>query len=445
MTKEGRFPPRVAVVGFGRTGRAVIRFLRAVSPTTNLLVSESGMLSDADREELRNLGVQFEQEQHRASFLRSANLVILSPGVCPTIQPLRRIRELGVPVISELDLAAMTVDPDRIVAVTGTNGKTSTVELISRLLQRAGYNAVTAGNIGTPVVELLIPPARPAIFVVEASSFQLEQSVRFHPHVAVWLNLTPDHLTRHGSMAAYAEAKKRIFAHQRTGDFRIVPPELTGGINQTGIHVELFQAARIPGAGTWPWIAKLPQHMRHNLAAAVTACHAVDPEFQVANADESIVRAVTKLPYRMQALPPIDGVDVINDSKSTNAGSTIAAAATVIRPVVVMLGGREKRGGYDELFTQLRARGDALRELVLFGEAGPAFAEMSAAAGIAPSRLTLADSLPDAVAAALVAAQAGDVILFSPGCSSFDHFRDYLHRGDEFTKLIDDRRGTVPH
>ena len=442
MIFDDRSVRQIAVMGYGRTGQAVVRFLTAVAPATNILVSERGILADADRDRLRCQGVRFEEGEHRPSFLRDADLVILSPGVRPTLPAIDQARKRGTPVISELDLGSMLVDPERIVAVTGTNGKSSTVELISRLLCRAGHRAVVAGNIGTPLVELLTPPVKPEMFVVEASSFQLEQSVRFHPHVAVWLNLTPDHLSRHGSMAAYANAKKRIFAHQRVGDWRIVPPDFAAEMKSAGIHVELFAAAQVPTAGEWQWITNLSDHQRSNLAAAVSACRAVDGDFRLEEADEAIVRDVAGLPYRMQVLEPIGGVEVINDSKSTNAGSTLAAIASMKRPIVLLLGGRQKHGGYDRLFDELRLRGSTLHGLVLFGEAGPEFCEMAAEAGISHPLLECVESLPAAVDVALAVARA---ILFSPGCSSFDHYRDYLQRGAEFSRLIDDRRRTVLH
>ncbi|MBN1858930.1 UDP-N-acetylmuramoyl-L-alanine--D-glutamate ligase [Candidatus Bipolaricaulota bacterium] len=443
MISEERFARRIAVVGYGRTGQAVVRFLNAVAPATHVLVSERTALSKANQDQLRSWGVRFEQGGHRASFLCSADLVILSPGVHPGLPALNQVRDRRIPVISELDLGSMMIEPERIVAVTGTNGKSSTVELISRLLRRAGHQAVVAGNIGTPLVELLIPPVSPWIFVVEASSFQLEQCVRFQPHVAVWLNLTPDHLSRHGSMAAYASAKKRIFALQRAGDWRVVPPDQVAEVREPGIQVESFTASRIPTAGAWRWIDDLPEHQRANLAAAVSACRAVDGDFRLQEADETILRDVARLPYRMQRLEPIGGVEVVNDSKSTNAGSTLAAVSSVKRPVVLLLGGREKHGGYDLLFDDLRTRGDVLHGLVLFGEAGAMFAEMAVDAGIDPVSIRLVQSLSAAVDAALAAARTGDVLLFSPGCSSFDQYRDYLHRGAEFSKLVDRRRRTV--
>lgn len=443
MSAGEKFAQRIAVVGYGRTGRAIVRFLTAVAPSSAVLVSERTRLAKEDQVWLGEQRIRFEQGGHRASFLRSAEWVILSPGVNPKLAALDRLRAQGVAVISELDLGAMMIEPERIVAVTGTNGKSSTVELISGLLRRAGHRAVSAGNIGTPLVEFLIPPVAPEIFVVEASSYQLEQSVRFHPHVAVWLNLTPDHLARHGSMAAYGEAKRRIFAHQQAGDWRIVPPELADDASAPGVHVEVFTPERILGSADWPWVADLPQHMRHNLAAAVSACFAADGRFRLEDTDEATVRDVMRLPYRMQTLQPIGRVDVINDSKSTNAGSTIAAVSSLNRPFVLLLGGREKHGGYDWLFDELRACADALRGLVVFGEAAPMFAEMATAAGIAPPRLTRVDALSSAVDAALDAARPGDVILFSPGCSSFDQFRDFLERGAEFTSLIEHRRRTV--
>ncbi len=440
MTSDGEVTGRVVVVGYGRTGRSVVRYLKIVAPGSTVSVSERTALSEEDRTFLRKQGVAFEQGGHRAEFLDSADLIILSPGVRPTLPVLEPLREQGVPVISELDLAAARLHSKRVIAVTGTNGKTSTVELITRLLCRAGHSAVAAGNIGTPLVERLLPPVEGDVFVVEASSFQLEQCVRFHPHVAVWLNLTPDHLGRHDSMSSYAAAKMRIFAHQQAGDFRIVPSEFDEAVSQPGIHVVRFSASQLADGNGRTWLTQLPAHMRLNLAAAVAACRAMDDSFRLEDEDESIVRDVAALPYRLQPLPPIRGVSIINDSKSTNAGSTIVAVASMDRPVVLMLGGREKHGGYDLLFGELRSRCDRLRGLVVFGEAGPMFAAMASEAGISAKRLRLVEGLSDAVDAALEFAQRGDAILFSPGCSSFDRFRDYLQRGAELTRLIDERR-----
>ena len=443
MILDGKLAQRVVVVGYGRTGRSVVRFLKVFAPESSVSVSERTILPEQDRRFLREQGIGFEQGGHRAEFLGSADLIVLSPGVPATLPVLEPLREQGIPVISELDLAAEEISPRRIIAVTGTNGKTSTVELITRLLCRSGHSAVAAGNIGTPLAERLIPPVEAEVFVVEASSFQLEQCVRFRPHVAVWLNLTPDHLVRHGSMSSYAAAKMKIFAHQQAGDFRIVPSELVEAVSQSGIRVVRFAASQIAGGHGWAWLTRLPTHMRHNLAAAVAACGSMDDSFRLEEEDEAIVRDVAALPYRQQTLPPIRGVQIINDSKSTNAGSAIAAVVSISHPVVLMLGGREKHGGYDRLFDELRTRADRLRGLVVFGEAGQMFAEMASEIGIPAARLRRVAALSEAVDAALELAHSGDTILFSPGCSSFDRFRDYLQRGAEFTALIDERRRTV--
>ncbi len=417
---------RIVVLGFGITGRAVAGFCVRVG--LPVAVSDANRLSDASRTWLRAHGVPYEDGGHTAEWVTSGDAVILSPGVSIDSAVVVAAREAGLLVSSELDLAQSQVPSIPIVAVTGTNGKGTTVTLIDAILRSAGVHTSLGGNIGTPFISLVDRIEGESVVVLEVSSYQLEQSVRFRPTIGVLLNLAPDHLERHRTMSAYAAAKGRLLQFQREDDTAVLPFELRDRFRQGRARRRFYDEPYPNLPAGWE---RLSPHNRRNLAAALTAVDALAPNLDLSGLAIDRVAGAFALPHRMEEVGSVAGIRAIDDSKSTNADAAIAALRSVEGPVVLLLGGRHKRAGYDALAREIRTRD--VRHAVLFGEAAERLAEALAAAGIRPLRAT---DLEAAVTTGLTVARPGDTLLFSPACSSHDAFTDYAARGDAFVRLI---------
>jgi UDP-N-acetylmuramoylalanine--D-glutamate ligase len=422
-------PRRLLVLGFGVTGRAVVNY--AIEHSLSACVSEQGRLSEAQCAWLHERRIPYEQSGHTSRFLPEADAVVLSPGVSMQHPLVSEARRRHVAVISEMDLALSLAPNRQVVAVTGTNGKSSTVEVIGEILRSLKRRAWVAGNIGLPLISIVDRVSETDTLVLEVSSYQLEQSCSFLPHVGVLLNLSPDHLQRHGDMQSYAQAKSKVFVNQRAGDVAILPRALssqfTQGKGRRVFYDELFPQLPAGSDGLHP-------HERANLRAAFAACDAVLGGFRSQDVPMQVIAGTFRLPHRMQQLGRVRDVCVINDSKSTNAASTIAALRSLDASIVLLLGGRHKGAGYDALVDEIAMSG--VREVILFGEAAEALRvefEQSPHPRVVP---VVAGTMQDAVERGMRIAQPGDVLLLSPACSSFDAFSDYAERGDAFSAKI---------
>jgi len=430
----GRSIDRVLVLGFGVTGRAVAASCRARDIFVS--VSDAGRLSDEARGWLDARGIPFEEGGHTERFLPTADALVLSPGVCVDDPVVCAARRRGLLDISELDLAFALTGEIPIVAVTGTNGKGTTVTLIDVLLREIGRSPCVGGNIGTPFVALLDRIPDCDVVVLEVSSFQAEQSRLLRPRVGVLLNLAPDHLDRHGSMAAYAAAKGRLFRLQTERDAAVLPFALRDAFSQGRGRRLYFDA---PPPALPDGAAGLSSHNRANLAAAVTAIAALGLRLESDSVPLAALSEAFHLPHRMQAIGSIDGIRAIDDSKSTNADAAVAALRATDAPTVLLIGGRHKGAGYEALAAEIGRRD--VRAVVLFGEASADFEPLFAST---PATVLRADGLDDAVEEGLAVARAGDVLLFSPACASFDAYRNYAERGDAFARAVRGRPGFVP-
>lgn len=399
----------------------------------------------------------------RRSFVE-ADLVIVSPGVPPSLPDVAAAIAAGVPVVGELAFAAGLLaagaTPERpaplLLAVSGTNGKSTTTHLLGQILGRAGLKTFTGGNLGLPLSDA-VDQGYEAL-AVEVSSYQMELCGDFHPRAAIILNLTPDHLERHGSLDNYAAAKCNMFRRMVPGDWQILPSgdarleRLCDVLPGTRAYLNDWPGVRVssasgpPGPATLTF-AEIPgaraislsgftlpgRHNRENVAAAVllALCGGVP-------ADRIDVAGLTGLPHRMELVAERDGVSWINDSKATNVESTLvalASAADMSGGIVVLLGGRGKAGAdYERLATPLRLA----RAVVCFGESGATIAEGLSRAGLGP---LLEPGLDGAIARARTLAQSGDTVLLSPACASFDEFTDFEHRGRHFAAAA---KGSTP-
>ncbi len=388
-------PGSALVLGLARSGQAALAALER----------RGVRVVGADRE----LG-----NDDDVSLLDGTELLIKSPGVPAEAVLVAEARLRGIPVWSELELGSRVLE-NPLVAVTGTNGKTTTSELLGAML-----GAPVAGNVGVALSELDGAVEPGSWVVVEASSFQLEDIATFRPRVAVLLNLEPDHLDRHGSLESYAAAKLRIFENQELGDVAVVPRgfrAVPGEARRTDFDADdpLPAEPLIPGA-----------HNRENAAAATVAARAAGAT------EEEIARALRDFPgvaHRLEPVAERDGVLFVNDSKATNVAAALRAVAAYDRPLLLIAGGRAKGESFEPLAAAARGR---VNRAFLIGEAAPELAE---ALGDVPHETS--GDLATAVTAAATAARPGDVVLLSPACASYDQFRDFEERGDEFRRLVE--------
>jgi UDP-N-acetylmuramoylalanine--D-glutamate ligase len=412
-----RLPRRALVLGLARSGEAAaLALARRGVPTI-------GADTDAelDTGRLVDAGVEVRLGTEEVALLDGVDLLVKSPGV-PGESPLpTAARAQNIPIWSEVELGFRLLR-NPFVGVTGTNGKTTTSELLGAIFRAAGRPVAVAGNVGRPVTSFDGALAPEAWVVCELSSFQLEDVHRLKPRVAVLLNLEPDHLDRHGTYDAYRAAKLRIFENQTEADFAVVPadfPAVPGGAARIDFHSDdpLPAEPLIPG-----------DHNRENAAAATAAARAAGIE------DDAIAEALRTfrgVAHRLELVGEIDGVRFVNDSKATNsAAARRGIAAYPGEPLRLILGGSLKGESFEELAETLPAN---VRSIDLIGEATE---ELAAALGRAGRVYRRSGDLATAVGAAAGEAQAGDIVLLSPACASYDQFRNFEERGDAFRRLV---------
>ncbi len=421
---------KVTVIGYGMTGRALTSYLH--NHGLSVFVSENGDLKKADEDNLSESGISYEQGGHSLRCLEAADMIVLSPGVRPDIPILQEARRRRITILSEIDFAwLLLTDWNKLIAVTGTNGKTTTVSIIEGILKQAGINAKAVGNIGTPLISVV--DNSPDVIVLEVSSFQLVQSRLFHPYVACLLNISPDHLDWHETMDNYIAAKSSIYLRQGISDVAILRRKLpipTENLIARKVYIEDISLPR------GDLFEKLAPHNLCNLRAAIACCKEVVPGLDVEAIRLEELDHLFHLPYRLQQEPSIEGIRIINDSKSTNAASSITALESVPGRCVLILGGKHKQGGYADLANAI-IRYD-VRHVALFGE-GASFIE-SIIRDTGYFRTTLCSTLDQALKCALEQAHASDTVLFSPACSSFDQYANYIERGERFSQLVSVRQ-----
>ena len=407
-------PARVLVLGLARSGRAAVATLGAQGVA--VVAHDASGSVDTD-----GLAAEVHLGAWDDAFLDGIGLVVKSPGVPGTAPPVQAARARGdVPVISEIELGARLL-ANPIVGVTGTNGKTTTTALLGAVLEAAAWPVEVAGNIGRPLSGLVGVVDDGVWIVCELSSFQLEDVDTLRPRVVVLTNLEPDHIDRHGSFDAYAAAKLSAFARQGPGDVAVVPRGF-GAVPGSARRMEFSADDPLPAE---PRI--LGAHNRENAAAATAAALAIGVP------DEAIAHALETFPgveHRIEEVATVDGVLYVNDSKATNAGAALRALASFPgRRKHVILGGLGKDEPYDELAAAF-AEGD---RGYLIGEAA---GQLAAALDGAHVPFVQPGTLERAIANAASAASAGDVVLLSPACASFDQFESFERRGEEFRRLV---------
>ena len=463
----------VLVIGLGKSGLASTNVLRARGVSVFATDEKSSdELKDAIAA-VEGAGATFAAPADLQPLLPGLTSAVLSPGVPPTSPVVRAVNAAGVPVLGEIEVAYRLCKAP-IVAVTGTKGKSTTTALIGHLLRECGRSVFVGGNIGSPLIEEVLPATERDWVVAEVSSFQLETIRAFRPRVAVLLNLAPDHLDRYYSMDEYAEAKYRIFANQSMSDFfignlddpRIAQLHWRHGETRVRAHQMWFTLDDRPsdlGAGsatmylrdgpstgsgqavvTYAPVAGDPRPVEivrrdeiplagdHNVQNAMAAFLAAIAAGCKPAALRAAVASFRPMPHRLQTIAEIGGVTYVDDSKSTNPGSVVAALNAFDQPVVLIAGGRSKGTSFEEMGCTIRAR---VKALIAIGEAAAAIVEASQA----PVTVRAA-TLEDAVRRARDFAEPGDVVLLSPGCASFDMFRSAEDRGERFVAAVSELR-----
>jgi UDP-N-acetylmuramoylalanine--D-glutamate ligase len=446
---------KVLVVGLGKSGLAAALFLRRKGAQVTVSDVRSAAALAKDIPALLDQGIMVEAGGHGLLTFRRQDLIVVSPGVPLDTPELVQVRNFGLPVIGELELAAHFL-AGHVLAITGSNGKTTTTSLCGEILTAAFPRVQVGGNIGTPVISLVDDSSEDSWSVLEVSSFQLETTYQFHPNIAVILNITPDHLDRHGSFENYAAAKERIFANQGSGDFLILNADddrASRAAARAKSQLFWFSRTRVIRQGAFvhdgaiyfrateqsapEFILKVNaislkgQHNVENVLAAICAA-------RLAGVSPEIIRTAIErfhaVEHRLEFVATVNGVDYYNDSKATNVDAAMKAIAAFPSGIHLILGGKDKGSDYRLMRPLIQERVKAIYTIGAAAEKIITHVE-----GSAP--IIDSGTLDVAVAKAAEAARPGEIILLAPACSSFDQFENYEQRGQVFKDLVFARRG----
>jgi UDP-N-acetylmuramoylalanine--D-glutamate ligase len=446
---------KVLVVGLGKSGLAAALFLRRQGALVTVSDVRSADALARDIPALLEEGVMVEAGGHGLLTFRRQDLIVVSPGVPLDTPELVQVKKFGLPIVGELELAARFLK-GKILAITGSNGKTTTTSLCGDILADAGLEVRVGGNIGLPVIALVDESRDDGWSVLEVSSFQLETIDTFRPQIAVILNITPDHLDRHGSFTNYVAAKERIFANQTEEDALVLNADDEAASRcaaRARSRIFWFSRKRIVRQGAFVHegailyretensapefilqVDAIPLKGSHNVENVLAAVCAG----RLAGASPGEIRSVVEhfqaVEHRLEYVTSVDGVEYYNDSKATNVDAAMKAVAAFPARIHLILGGKDKDSDYRVLKPLIQER---VKAVYTIGTAATKIA--SQIEGAAP--IVDAGTLDAAVAAAAEAAQPGDVVLLAPACSSFDQFQNYEHRGQVFKELVLARRG----
>jgi UDP-N-acetylmuramoylalanine--D-glutamate ligase len=451
----------IAVVGLARSGRAVATLLARTGSQVYASDAGTGKALDATAAALRGEQVDVQVGAHDLERIARASLVVVSPGVPPSAPPLAAARARGIEVVSEVEIALRMLPNLPYIAITGTNGKTTTTALTAHILSALGHRAVAAGNIGLPLAEIALRPTPPEWVALEISSFQLHDTPSIDPRVGILTNLSANHLDRYATIEEYYGDKALLFrnataaSHWVTNGDDVVVEALAEAA--PGIHCRFSVRGR---SDAWvdrsrgmlevlgePLLARsdLPLIGDHNVANALAAGLAVALASESHRTPQALgaiargLRTFQGLEHRIESVAEVNGVLWINDSKSTNVASTDVALRGMTRPTVLLLGGRHKGEPYTSLVNEIRR---TVKVVLAYGESAPII-EGDLGSVVPVERL--GSSFSDVMSAARRAAASGDVVLLSPACSSYDMFENYEQRGREFKRLVNQNGGVKRH
>lgn len=439
---------RILVIGLGKTGVATARFL--AEKGSHVIVVDEKNESEL-QESLRSLGdvnVELKLGVFRGDMVSMVDLVVPSPGVPPFNSFLMDAREKNIPIVSELELAFRFLHQP-IIAITGTNGKTTTTKLTGEILKNWGKKVFVGGNIGNPLIEVANKKSEYDYLVVEVSSFQLQWIESFHPFVAVLLNMSDDHLDYHGTFAEYRRMKERLFENQSDTDLAILnadDPTSSSLSQRVAAPVLYFSSSTALDTGMFKNGSVLRYRLQgerdeeyplreirlkgnHNLENCMASILAARRCGCPSTVIRETLQGFRGLPHRMEFSGELNGIEFYNDSKGTNVDAVARALESFSKPVILLLGGRNKGGDFTALASHI---GRKVRHLIIFGEARDEI--VTALGGIVETTVT--PTLEEAANTAWETAQSGDVVLLSPGCASFDEFRNYEERGTSFKESV---------
>lgn len=440
---------KILIVGLGRTGLAVAAFLKRRGAELTIADTATEAQLGAAAATVKEMGVRLELGPHRAAPFTQTDLIVLSPGVPHTLAPIAIARKNGVPVWGEFEMASRFIR-EPIIGVTGTNGKTTTTTLLGDMLKRSGKTVFVGGNIGNPLIGYVDATERVDWIVAEVSSFQLDTIEMFRPRIGVLLNITEDHLDRYDDFNAYARSKGKMFINQQKEDIAVLNgSDPTVHTVTESIQSRKWRFDRDPKAAPEAFIQdqaitfhtagirqSLPldrsqavlsgRHNAENIAAAALATLAAGGNMQ---GIRCALSAYKGLPHRLEYVATKEGVRYINDSKATNVDAVEKALTAFGEPIVLIMGGRDKGGDFKTLTERVRRQ---VKHLILLGEAAVKIASVLGRT----TSTEIVSTLDEAVSRAEAAAGSGDVVLLSPGCTSFDQFQSYAQRGDTFRRAV---------
>ncbi len=445
---------KVLVVGLGKSGRAAALFLRRQGAQVTVSDIRSAEQLGKDIPALIEEGISVEAGGHGLLTFRRQDLIVVSPGVPLDTPELVQVKKFGLPIIGELELASQLLK-GKILAITGSNGKTTTTTLCGEILQAAKLPVNVGGNIGVPVIALVEESRSDDWSVLEVSSFQLETADTFHPNIAVILNITPDHLDRHGSFENYAAAKERIFANQTAEDSLVLNADddaASRAAVRAKSRIFWFSRKRAVRQGAFVYegavvyraseqaapefilkLDEIPLKGEHNVENVLAAVCAARLAGVPAETIRAAVAAFKAVEHRLEFVAEIVGISYYNDSKATNVDAAMKAIASFPGGIHLILGGKDKNSDYSLLRPLLEQR---VKAVYAIGSAAEKIT--SQIHGVV--QVVSAETMEHAVALAADAADAGDTVLLAPACSSFDQFENYEHRGRVFKELVMARR-----
>ncbi|MFH1076240.1 MAG: UDP-N-acetylmuramoyl-L-alanine--D-glutamate ligase [Pseudomonadota bacterium] len=439
----------ILVVGLGVTGVATARFLKNRGASVTVTDQKKEQELKAFQPLIVESGIRMEFGQHRIETFEKTDIIVISPGVPHTIEPILKAKERGIPVLGEIELASRFI-AEPIIAVTGTNGKTTTTTLLGKMLEDSGLKVFVGGNIGNPLIAYADREEKAEIVVIEVSSFQLDTIDTFRAKVAVLLNITEDHMDRYPDLDAYAKSKSRIFKNQQYDDTAVLngSDPVVRSLSRNILSRKVFFSSKeekgvtisdesiISQENMSRLLAdfKLPgKHNIENAAAASLAAFAAGGTFEGV---WSALRKFKGLSHRLEYIDTLNGVDFFNDSKATNVDSVARALETFERPVVLIMGGRNKGSKFHALRDLIDKH---TKELIVIGEAKE---DIKAELGnIKP--VETATTMEEAVFKAYNAAKPGDIVLLSPACASFDMYNSYAQRGEDFCRSVANLNRTI--
>lgn len=423
----------ILVVGLGISGTAVTRFLvkKGAKVTVTDIANEKSL--SLYLEQIRDLDINIETGKHLSQTFENSDLIIISPGVPDTILPIKKAKKRSIPVWSEIELAGRFINKP-VIAVTGTNGKTTTTTLIGKMLESSGLKPFVGGNIGNPLIEYLDNREKADVVVAELSSFQLDTIDTFKPAVSVLLNITEDHLDRYENMEAYANSKKRIFKNQQENDTAVLngsDPLVIKIAEHIKAKKKFFNRTTDNGSDELNSLVFSSPGLsgKHNIenasAASLAAISIGCPLERIQNALDDF----KGLPHRLEYIETIHNISFFDDSKATNIDAVAKAVDAFDKPVLLIMGGRNKGASFKKLSDAVNKK---IKKLIVIGEAKKnIISQLGHLTETKP-----ADSMEDAVSTAFASASPGDIVLLSPACSSFDMFNSYAHRGEVFRKAV---------